>query len=85
MDGTVQEMLTGLANACPHVTARDYDWERLYQITLYVHRQGLNIEHRAIRDYLIQRGCSIQKATWLSWQYRHLSKLLTLYDEQKAS
>ena len=85
MDTTAQEMLTGLANACPRITIHAEDWERLYQFMLYVHQCGLNTEHRAIRDYLIQHGCSMQKATWLSGQYRHFTKLLSLYDRQKAS
>ena len=34
---------------------------------------------RLYRDYLVQHGCSLQKASWVSAQYQHL------YDQQPAS
>ena len=80
MDHTARDMLAAFADTCPRVTLGEDDWERLYHLALYLHRRGLNTEHRAIRDYLIERGCSIQKASWLSAQYRHFRRLLALYD-----
>jgi hypothetical protein len=83
MDKTAHDMLKGFADTCPCSTIREEHWEQLYHFTVYVHRQGLNTEDRTIRDYLVHRGCSRQKANWLIAQYRHFSKLLTIYDERK--
>ena len=81
MDKTAYDILSTFADQS--LTSGTEDWERLYHFTLYVHRRGLNTQHQTIRDYLIQRGYSIQRASWLSTQYRHFTKLLTLYDQHK--
>jgi hypothetical protein len=83
MDKTVEHMLIGLADICPRLTAGAEDWQRLYELTLYAHRNGLKIHHRTIRDYLVKHGCSVQKATWLGTQFRYFTELLTLYEQQR--
>ncbi|WP_447603039.1 hypothetical protein [Nitrospira sp. Nam80] len=82
MDHTAQDMLAAFADTCPRPTLGEDDWERLYYLALYLHRRGLNTEHRTIRNYLIERGCSMQKASWISAQYRHFRRLLALYDAE---
>jgi len=85
MDQAAENMLMAFASACARPTIQDSDWEQLYRFTLYIHQRGFNTEHGTIRDHLIKRGCSIQKASWLSAQYRHFATLLSLYDQAQRS
>ena len=48
------------------------DCQRLYRLALDIHRRGLKTHHSTVRDYLIQRGYSLQKASWVSAHYQHL-------------
>ena len=85
MDITAMQLLHDFAKACPRLSLDQDAWQRLYRFTLDVHRRGLNTHPRAIRDYLVKHGCSLQKASWVSGQYQHFTELLTLYDQQPAS
>ena len=86
MDKTAIQLLHDFAKvACSRVSLKEDDWQRLYCFTLDVHRRGLNTHPRAIRDYLVKHGCSLQKASWVSGHYQHFTELLTLYDQQPAS
>jgi len=84
MDMTARKLLEAFSVACPK-TLREEDWQRLYAFTLHVHRRHIVPTNRTVRDYLISQGCSLQKASWLSNQFHHLSDILKLYDEKDHS
>ena len=80
MDKKAMQLLHDFARACLRGSFDQEDWQHLYRFSLDVHRRGLKTHPRAIRDYLVKHGCSLQKASWLSAQYQHFMDLLTLYD-----
>jgi len=67
------------------VSLEQDDWQRLYRFTLDVHRRRLNTHPRAIRDYLVNHGCSRQKASWVSGHNLRFAELLGFYDRQRGS
>jgi hypothetical protein len=85
MDEAAEKLLKHFAQVCSNVTLSPDDWRYLYRFTLDNHRRGLNTDQRAVRDYLLEHGCSLQKASWLGAQYQHFIKLLSLYDREKSS
>ena len=86
MDKATIELLHDFATmACPRVSLEQDDWQRLYHFTLDVHRRGVNMHPRAIRDYLVNYGCSLQKASWVSGHYLRFAELLGFYDRQRGS
>lgn len=84
MDERAAKLLEAFAQACPVGPLRDEDWHRLYAFTLYVHQHHLHAHPRTVRDYLLARRCSLQKASWVSTEYKHFSELLALYDQQRS-
>jgi len=85
MDEKATQLLQAFVEACPRRFLRSDDWERLYAFTLYVHGQRLGPAVKTVRDYLMAHGCSLQKASWVSAEYKHFAELLTLYDQHKVS
>ena len=84
MDKTAMQLLHDFAKASSRLSLDQDAWQRLYRFTLDVHRRGLNTHPRAIRDYLVKHGCSLQKASWVSGQYLRFAELLALYDTQRG-
>ncbi len=85
LDQTGALLLQRFAQGCSTVTFCAGDWQRLYHLTLDMHRYGLKTHPHTMRDYLTSRGCSLQKASWVSAHYQHFSELLSLYDQLKSS
>ncbi len=85
MEKKAQQLLKDFAAVCSAVTLRPDDWPRFYALTVHVHRHHLHIDPRTVRDYLVNQGCSLQKASWLSAQYQHFLELLAWYDQHKQA
>ena len=80
MDGHLQLLLRDFSSLCREESMQEDDWQRLYQICLCAHQVADVPPPWAIRDYLVTKGCSLQKASFLSHQYQHLTTVLKLYD-----
>ncbi len=78
------QLLHDFAKRGPQSPTDQDAWQQLYAFTLDVHRRGVKMKSRMVREYLISHGCSLQKASWLSGQYQHFMELLSLYDHQKG-
>ena len=86
MDEKATKLLDAYAELCrTQGTPRDEDWQRLYAFTLYVHRHALHAAARTVRDHLVTRGCSVQKANWASGEYKRFVELLALYEKQRGA
>jgi hypothetical protein len=83
MDKAAAALLEALAQSCASHGIRPEHWRRLYDFTIYVHLHGQGPAPRVIKEFLIHRGCSIQKASWLSTECRHFLELLAQYDARK--
>ncbi len=83
LDPHLTILLQDFVRLCPEdAPLEPDDWTGLYEISLFVHEQGIRCTASMIRDYLIRHGCSLRKATFLSHQYGHFLHLLKLRDER---
>jgi hypothetical protein len=83
MDKHIKTLLQDLAHTCPAAELQREDWQKLYEIALYGHLNGIVLTARSVRVFLHNHGCSVQKAAFLGQQVDHLMTLLTLYDERR--
>ena len=83
MDKHIKTLLQDLSRSCPAAELQREDWQKLYEIALYVHLNGMVLTSRIIRVFLHDHGCSMQKAAFLSHQVEHLTTVLKLYDERR--
>ncbi len=84
MDTRVEALLEDLAKLCSTVALHQDDWKKLYAVSLCAHARGGVPDPRTMKRYLMDHGCSIQKAGFLSRQFDHLCTVLRMYDEQKS-
>ena len=85
MEQAGEQLVQRFAQACSTITFCEDDWQRLYRLALDIHRRGLKIHPSTVHDYLIQRGYSLQQASWVSTRYRHFSELVSLDGHEKTS
>ena len=83
LDPHLEILLHEFTRVCPEGALQQNGWRGLYEICLYAYGQDVAPSPRAIRDYLMTHGCSLQKATFLSHQYGHFIKILRLRDQRK--
>jgi hypothetical protein len=84
MDQHARALLQVFARACSNAVLQSDDWQKLYDLVLYVHQHRVVSPTRMVREYLVTQGCSLQKASFLSNQYDRLHTILRLYDEQRS-
>ena len=80
-----QALLIELATLCRTVFLGQNEWQRLYEIALCLHTHGGMPEHGVIKRYLLEHGCSLQKAGFLSRQIVHLCTVLQMHDAQRQN
>jgi hypothetical protein len=83
MHAQVEAQLKVVANLCPTVFLEDKEWETLYRVSLTIHTHGGLQDHKVVKRFLLDNGCSLQKAGFLSRQILHLCTVLKMYDEQR--
>ncbi len=83
MHSQVAAVLGNLAKVCQTASLNQHDWEKLYEVALCVHAHG-GADPGTIKRYLMEQGCSIQKAGFLSRQVLHLCTVLEMYDERRS-
>lgn len=84
-EASLEQLLQRFAQACSTVTFCEDDWQGLYRLALDIHRSNLKTHHSIVRDYLIKRGYSLQRASWVSARYQHFSELVSLDGHEKTS
>jgi hypothetical protein len=85
MDGHLQMLLRDFSSLWPQESMQEDDWQRLYQICLYAHQVGDVPPPWTVRDYLVTKGCSLQKANLASQHYGHLTMILKLHDQRRGA
>jgi hypothetical protein len=83
MHAQVEAQLHVLATLCPTVFLDDKEWETLYRVALVIHTHGGLQDYKIVKRFLLDHGCSLQKAGFLSRQLLHLCTVLKMHDEQK--
>ncbi len=84
LDAHLEILLQEFTRACSDTALQQEDWRGLYEICLYAHDQDVAPPVSSIRDYLVTRSCSLQKAAFSSQQYGHLINILTLRDQRQT-
>lgn len=82
MHSQVAAVLEHLVKVCQTVTLNQNDWEQLYEVALCIHAHD-GVDPVTIKRYLMEQGCSLQKAGFLSRQVLHLCTVLDMYDERR--
>jgi hypothetical protein len=85
MHAEVEAQLKVLANLCPTVFLEDKEWETLYRVSLTIHTHGGLQDHQIVNRFLLDQGCSLHKAGFLSRQVLHLCTVLQKYDDHRTS
>lgn len=83
MHSRLAVLLENLANVCKTVALESNDWKQLYEVALCVHANA-GMDSKTIKRYLMEQGCSVQKAGFLSRQVQHLCTVLEMYDERRS-
>ncbi len=83
MHREVQKALKELALLCNTAFLGEREWQRLCDIAVCMHRHGGLQDHKVVKRFLLDHGCSLQKAGFLSRQILHLCTVLKMYDEQR--
>ena len=83
MHAQVEAQLRELAELCPTAFLEDKQWETLYRVALAIHSHGGLGDHKVVKRFLLDHGCSLQKTGFLSRQVLHLCTVLSLYDDQR--
>jgi hypothetical protein len=84
MDQWARELLEEFAHACSTPLMHEDDWSQLYEIAIHMHRQHVVPPPRIVRDFLVNKGCTKQKAGVLSTQLGHFTTLLKRFDERRS-
>jgi hypothetical protein len=79
----VQIQLKELAMLCSTVFLGEHEWRRLSEIAVCIHTNGGLQDHKVVKHVLLQHGCTLQKAGFLSRQILHLCTVLQMYDERR--
>ena len=74
----VQIQLKELAMLCSTVFLGEHEWRRLSEIAVCIHTNGGLQDHKVVKHVLLQHGCTLQKAGFLSRQILHLCTVLRL-------
>ena len=83
LDPHLKILLADFGRLCPDDAPLEQDhWNGLYEITLFVHEQGIRCPASMMREYMIHHGCSPRKAAYLSHQYGQFLHILRLRDER---
>ena len=83
MHREAEKRLKELAMLCQTVILGDYEWQRLCEIAVCIHSHGGLQDHKVVKRVLMEHGCSLQKAAFLSRQVLHLCTVLQMYDDQR--
>ena len=84
MHREVEKLLEELSMLCQTVLLGDQEWKRLYKIAVCMHTHDGLLDQKVVKQFLLEHGCSLQKAGFLSRQVLHLCTVLKLYDEQRS-
>ena len=85
MDQKAVQLLDAFARAIQHSALTGADWRRLYDFTLYIHRARLSVTPWNVGQHLMTHRFSLQKAKFVSTEFKRFSELLALYDHVKTS
>lgn len=85
MDQKAVQLLDAFASAVKAHALTAADWQRLYNFTLYIHRARLSVTAWNVGQHLMTHGFSLQKAKFVSTEFKRFSELLVLYDHQRSS
>jgi hypothetical protein len=85
MDQKAVQLLDAFARAIKHNALTAADWRRLYDFTIYIHRSRLSVTAWNVGQHLITHGFSLQKAKFVSTEFKRFSELLALYDHQRTT
>ena len=83
MHTDAQKQLKELAMLCHTALLGEQEWQRLCEIAVCIHTNGGLKDHKVLKHFLLDHGCSLQKAGFLSRQVLHLCTALRMYDELK--
>jgi hypothetical protein len=83
MHREAQQHLKELAMLCQTVFLGDNEWQRLCEIAVCIHTHGGLQDHKIIKRFLMEHGCSLQKAAFLSRQLLHLCTVLRMYEDHR--
>ena len=85
MHREAQKKLTELAMLCSTAFLGEHEWQRLYDIAVCIHTNGGLQDHQVVKRFLLDHGCSLHKAGFLSRQVLHLCAVLQKYDDHRIS
>jgi hypothetical protein len=85
MDQKAVQLLDAFARAPRGNALTAADWRRLYDFTLYIHRARLSVTAWNVGQHLMTHGFSLQRAKFVSTEFKRFSELLALYDSQKKT
>jgi hypothetical protein len=85
MHREVQTHLKELATLCQTVLLGDQEWQRLYEIAVCLHTNGGLQDPKVVSRFLMEHGCSLHKAGFLSRQVLHLCTVLQKYDDHRIN
>jgi hypothetical protein len=85
MDQKAVQLLDAFAAAVTHHALTAADWRRLYEFTLYIHRTRLSVTPRTVGQHLMSHGFSLQKAKFVSTEFKRFCDLLVLYDQRTTA
>ncbi len=72
VDAHLKILLQDFVRLCPEDTPLEGDdWAGLHEICVFIHEQEIQCAPSTFRDFLIQHGCSENKATAVSQYYSH--------------
>jgi hypothetical protein len=80
MDQKAVQLLDAFASCVKQNALTAADWRRLYDFTLYIHCARLSVTPWNVGQHLMTHGFSIQKAKFISTEFKRFSELLDLYD-----
>ena len=85
MDQKAVQLLDAFANAAKHNALTAADWGRFYDFTLYIHKARLSVTAWNVGQHLMTHGFSLQRAKFVSTEFKRFSELLALYDSRRTT
>ena len=83
MHREAQKQLKELAMLCNTALLGEREWQRLSEIAVCIHTNGGLQDHHVVKRLLLDHGCSLHKAGFLSRQVLHLCTVLRTYDDHR--
>jgi hypothetical protein len=80
MDPIAEQLLDSLAEVANKPALQPEEWQRLYILTVHVHRKRLPITAWDVRTHLFAHGCSPENVARYSAEFARFRELLTVYD-----